>query len=339
MIDIPRYYQLLGVNEKDSLAKIKQAYFDKTKEIHHQYATSQEAQEAFIALTEAYEVVSGKMQRKLKSKSFDYETWIKEVKNKADFYAEKKHEDFEKFINEDYNYLALVRIGGMVGMILALTFIPFILYIGYVKDFFWGSVFVVVITLPITGHLVYYGLDSLKMGNLNDAIQTIVTNIIFQIVGLSVINVVVFLRIGLQTLITLQTYALIYLLSILVAFVVAQWVYPLKKTSKKYLYIFALVPFVMSLFLCFNYFFSSYPTQETYQYHVHLQYYKNRRPKVSSKITLKYDGYEKYGEYIGLQVFWDYKPIESSSNIRYTFKQGLFGIRVMTDYEFSPDEK
>lgn len=339
MINIDKYQKLLGVNQNASPQEIKQAYLTKVKEPHANYQLSIEAQEQFLALTEAYEVVSGKMQKKLKSKSFDYETWMKEVKNKADFYAEKKHEDFEKFINEEFNYQALVRTGGIVGMILALAFIPFLLYTGYVKDFFWGSVFVVVITLPITGHLVYYGLDSLKMGNLSDAIQTIFTNIIFQIVGLSVVNVVVFLRIGLQTLITLQTYALIYLLSILIAFVVAQWVYPLKNTSKKYLYVFALAPFVISLFLCFNYFFSSYSTQETYQYHVHLQYYKNRRPKVSSKITLKYDGYEKYGEYIGLQVFLDYKPIENSSHIRYTFEQGLFGIRVMTDYEFFRDEK
>ena len=42
----------------------------------------------------------------------------------------------------------------------------------------------------------------------------------------------------------------------------------------------------------------------------------------------------KYQEFIGLRVFWDYEKMEGAQSGSYTFKEGCFGFRVMTDYIF-----
>lgn len=341
MIDIDRYHHLLEINKNANPQEIKQAYFVKAKDLHANYQISQKAQEAFIALTEAYEVVSGKMQKKLKSKSFDYDSWMKEVKNKADFYAEKKQEDFEKFINEDYNYLALVRIGKVIGGIFSAVFIVGILYMGYVYGGFAVSAFLIIITSPITVSAILYALEILKVGGLQDDSIATFKNPLFQMVLVSIINLYLFLTIGLQTLITLQTYAIIFFGLI---FFVYGWLHfrkVVKKTSSKVLYAFGVTPLCINILLTINFLGSSNPVQETYQFTQETRYMnRNARPesygKKSSRIFLDEKGASKYGNYIGIQTFEDYTEILNSDTIIYTFEDGLLGIKVMKDYKFIP---
>ncbi len=42
----------------------------------------------------------------------------------------------------------------------------------------------------------------------------------------------------------------------------------------------------------------------------------------------------KYEEFIGLRVFWEYEKMEGAQSVSYTFKDGCFGFKVMTDYNF-----
>jgi len=341
MINIEHYYTLLGVSPNNSLKAIKQVYFDKTKEIHSQYATSHEAQEAFIALTEAYEVVSGKMQKKLKSKKFDYEAWQKEVRNKAAFYAEKKPEEFEKFINEEFNYQALVRIGKLIGGILSVFLICLILYMGFSYGNLVPAIFIVLLTSPITIHLILYALEVVKWGGFEEDGMMIFKNSIFQLFVVSLINLYLFFKIGLQTLITLPTYLLIFSVAIFIGFLLAHFGIRLKKKAQKFFYALGISPLVINLFLVLNFVGSSNPTQETYEFSQETRY-MNRyaRPesysKKNSRIFLQGEGASKYGDYWGIQIFWDYTEMLNSDTIIYTFEEGLLGIKVMTAYEFIP---
>jgi len=44
----------------------------------------------------------------------------------------------------------------------------------------------------------------------------------------------------------------------------------------------------------------------------------------------------KYDEYPGVRIFLDYEEMRDKKHITYTFKEGILGLRVMTEYEFNP---
>jgi hypothetical protein len=134
------------------------------------------------------------------------------------------------------------------------------------------------------------------------------------------INLWLFLRIGLQTLIpTLGLVELYVLLGLLFSIFTRE-----EKLKYKTLIGFSLVPLLINLLLCINYWFSFNPVTETYSF-------RAGEAKVGAIIILPNNTYSAYH---GIRMFWDPGNMEQNSRITYTFKTGLFGIRVMTGYEF-----
>jgi hypothetical protein len=52
------------------------------------------------------------------------------------------------------------------------------------------------------------------------------------------------------------------------------------------------------------------------------------------KSTFIYLDDNTYSEFPGIRMFLDIDEMRNKNNIRYTFKNGLLGFRVMSDYEF-----
>ena len=150
-------------------------------------------------------------------------------------------------------------------------------------------------------------------------------------VALSFINLILLLSFGFQTMIPLFVLLAIYLCSSIPFFI-----FPLKRALRqKILTGFTLGPLLINTLLCFNYCFSTKPSQETYMIHWNWQRVKgfgmNGKTQRSSLISLSGNAYKNYP---GIRVFLDFESISHFRKITYTFETGLFGIRVMKDYEF-----
>jgi hypothetical protein len=83
---------------------------------------------------------------------------------------------------------------------------------------------------------------------------------------------------------------------------------------------------MIHLLLCINYWLSVTPVTETYVFD-----YKEERMPAVAVITLHNNAYHPYH---GIRMFYDKGEMGKSNSITYTFKTGLFRIRVMTGYQF-----
>lgn len=146
-----------------------------------------------------------------------------------------------------------------------------------------------------------------------------------------VINLLLFFNISFQTLIPTTLLIVAFLISPFIGFIILKH----KKISKPTLYSFAFSPFTLNTILFLNYIFSFNPQKETYSIGRDIQTVYTRisqKPstQTTTGIVLQDNAYEKY---YGIRVFMDKENIKGG-RITYTFKTGILGIRVMTDYEF-----
>jgi len=147
-----------------------------------------------------------------------------------------------------------------------------------------------------------------------------------------VTNLLLFFNISFQTLIPTTMLIMVFLLSPFIGFVILK----IKKISKPTLYSFAFSPLTLNTILLINYVFSFNPQKETYFLRQNTQRVYNRidgyKPstQTTTGVTLQDYAYDKY---YGIRIFMDNESIKGRQ-ITYTFKTGIFGIRVMTDYEF-----
>jgi hypothetical protein len=148
-----------------------------------------------------------------------------------------------------------------------------------------------------------------------------------------VLNLILFFNYAYQTLIPTTLTICIYLLFPVALFIVLK----LKKIQKPELKSFTITPLLLNTILIINYYISFDPTQETYFYQKNSQMVFSRigyrsYNQNSTEITLQNNAYDKC---YGIRVFLSEENIKGGYKITYTFKTGVFGLRVMTDYSFS----
>ena len=146
-----------------------------------------------------------------------------------------------------------------------------------------------------------------------------------------VTNLLLFFNIAFQTLLPTSAVILTFLISPFICYLILR----LKKNANPALYSFAFSPLVLNLLFLINYVFSFNPQKETYTLQrnsqtVFSKYTGHSSSQTTTEITLQNHAYEKY---YGIRTFIDSENIKGWQ-ITYTFKTGIFGIRVMTDYEF-----
>ena len=92
----------------------------------------------------------------------------------------------------------------------------------------------------------------------------------------------------------------------------------------------SIAPLIINITLLMNFIISRNPVQETYYFSNRIES-SQKGGHESTFITLSNNEYEKY---YGIRIFVNFEQMRYSNRITYTFKEGLFGIRVMSDYEF-----
>lgn len=148
-----------------------------------------------------------------------------------------------------------------------------------------------------------------------------------------VVNLILFFYFAYQTLIPTTLIICIYLILPIILFIVLKF----KKILKPEIKSFTVTPLALNSILIINYFISFSPKQETYFYQKNSQMVFSRigyrtYNQNSTEITLQNNAYENY---YGIRVFLSEENIKGGYKITYTFKTGILGMRVMTDYSFS----
>ena len=339
------YYKILELDSNASLADIKKAYRQKAKVLHPDINKSLDAQEKFILLNEAYEylqnVKTGKVYdnkasdfKKAKTADKNYEYWKRtqraKARARAAYHARMKYEAFTK----TNFYKASVALNVFADFLEILT-VSFILIgipiIGFTVQGFLGllvSLIMIIVTLPYWIVSLIHIRQKFKFKEFISAIIWIVKAKAFIIIGCTIINLFILLRIGLSTLINIWYLVAIFAVLIsLASFLTVK----LKKTFIRKLLLYGLVPGIINLFFLANFLFDSNLTTETYNFKHKMQPTRYGSQK-STHIILEGNVYQNY---VGIRVFLDIEQMENASKITYNIADGLFGLKVMKSYKFS----
>ncbi len=331
MSSIYEYYQILGISQQASINDIKQAYRQKAKQLHPDRNKNTNAHEEFILLNEAYEyLVNYKTGKTVTVKSKTYNTdWVdterERAKAKAREYARMQ---YEEFINSPH-YKSLTSLETVIDYLYLFFGIGLFIIIPVIITMTSGiSGFIIaplffIITFPFIKYFFKHRLSAYSFSHFFSSLLHLIKTPVFLIGFVTIANLVLLFKIGLQTLIStnllLSGIALIILLS--------YNFFKRRSKFKRYFYSFCLAPLSINLLLMINFIFSSNPVTETYFF--------TKTKDGSRESTLIYLDLDKYDEYSGIRLFMSYDEVRFNNTITYTFKKGLLGMRVMTDYSFS----
>jgi hypothetical protein len=338
MDNIQEYYQILGISAQASLDELKQAYRIKAKQLHPDRNKSAQAHDEFILLNEAYEYLLNKKTGKIATINMHshYTDWVTAEREKAKAKArEYARMQYEEFINSDH-YRSLTSISAVIDSLYILfgagLFIGLPIFISwhYGPTGFIASLMVVLLLFPLIRQLIRNHVSKDAVKNTMDALLYLIRTRWFLTGVITLFNILILIRIGMQTLITPSLLFSVLLLSILITSAAVNYILVPSKKSVRWFYPLCIAPLCISLLLSINYIGSSNYSTETYYFNTSQSSKEHSRE--STYIHLDYDQYE---DYPGIRIFWDYSVIQFNNTITYTFKEGLFGIRVMTDYRFT----
>jgi DnaJ domain len=341
---ISQYYQLLGLSEQASVEELKQAYRQKAKQLHPDRNQAPEAHRDFILLNEAYACLLNLKtnKRPLAPDRRVYEEWYRQqwyrqerirARQRAQAYAQMQYEEFLK--SDQYKLSSSwATIGAHAYFFFAiavLVVMPLVATFLFGRSGLFGSLLVMALTSPLTVDAVR-NKPELDFRLLGKAVLYVMQTKGFQAVALTGVNLVLLLKIGFQTLLPPAALLGAFLAAIGLALGVgvAKWGWPPKSTHRPYFYFLCLAPFVLNLLFLLNFAFSRHPVQETYLFS---QVWQETRQGSQKSTLIELQG-DAYTAFPGIRVFWSYRAMEGYDAITYTFQEGLFGLRVMTDYYF-----
>ncbi len=333
---IQKYYNILGIQKFTTKEALKKAYRKKAKELHPDRNSSPNANEEFILLNEAYEYLSN--QGPGNTFSYNHKTYTTEQSYQRDWEKEQKERarakarKYAKMKREEYMNSAYYKKTEALGLILdlILNFIGLVILMVMMGTFivmggWYGVIFVTfltVITFPkwkaLITSLIIKDIEEYK-----EAISIIVSSYAFKKTAIAGFNLFLLFYSTVNTLIPPIYFIWIMVLAQIISFTVAQIAFRSWFKKRKLLFIFGIVPLLFNLPFFINYTFSSTPQVETYYFDVYNTSYNNI-------IHLEGDNYEEFPHL--RTIFYDH-PAKSHNRISYTFETGLFGIRVMKEYE------
>lgn len=335
MVFVSDYYNILGIKQGATVADIKTAYRRKAKLLHPDRNKSPYAQRDFIVLTEAYEYLLANPGASARQSNSYYNHTVytsqKDVGRRSSRDTNKQQRDFvTKNVYDSGD--ALNTLGAYVYLLL----IAFVLAgIAFAATAIAGPIGF------LAGALIFYGglRISIRLAQANSdiewpALQKAFKHIVAArwvlVAVVTVFNLYVFLKPGLQTLIPLKLLAELYLLFVIVPWVVLRVWMKKQRSFKNLVITFCLSPLVLSAFFMLNFLFSHNPEHELYAYQLHHEP-SGTEARPTTLIVLPGNA---YGCYPGIRMFLDPEQLQGTDYVNYTFKTGLFGIRVMSDWEF-----
>lgn len=333
---LTKYYEILGVNASASVEELKQAYRKRAKQLHPDKNKGANAHEQFVLLSEAYDYLVKFKSGKLKSKStgLSHEEWVnQELVKTRQRAAQQAKMRYQEFLNSDeYKSLnSIVTIGEHLAFLFA-VFMFIILPSGafYFYGFkgFLGSLLLIVITLPLS----IKGIKNLAIINTTKLLKSIFHLIQtkgFLIVFLTFFNFFTFLKIGMQTLISIYTLFGVFIIPISLSFFILIYFKKISGYQKRF-YSLCIIPFAVNLLFLINYVFAKNPVLETYFFKKEM-HASTGGWQESTYIYLENDAYANCQ---GIRSFWDYQAMAQKSRVSYVICEGFFGFRVLTDYKF-----
>jgi len=169
------YYQILEIPKNSTQIEIQKAYRRLAKVYHPDVNKSKDAHERFLEISEAYEYLLKHIRqvdvrmgdRNVHFRSAEeFEKFREEVKARAQQQAKMKYEEFKKqheaFQKSGINDMLLIL--GIAVRILLLPLIVFFVllpvYLSVTND--WALIFILLITWPFAGMLIWYVRDNRK---------------------------------------------------------------------------------------------------------------------------------------------------------------------------------
>lgn len=322
-LTIEEAYLILEVNENSSISDIKKSFRKKAKQYHPDVNKEQDTEQLFIKITEAYNYLtsSPKTSYSASSTSDHYakEEEIREqARKKAQEYARMKYEEFKKsafYINDQAALVVLNHIQFFI--LTAFICLPIVGFFTFVVNLQWLGLIVNLIAVYFF-HNYYKKIVDLDVSALRFAFKTLLKIKEIQYIGSLLINFFLFLNFPLNTQISFKNLILSYIVlnsSLLGIYFLKR----IKKISIKSV-LFIIAPFIFNLFFFINHTLSFTPQVETYHFKV----------KQSSMIQLQNSKYSNNSWFL---FFVDGKDLIGKHYITYTFKDGIFGLRVLKDSE------
>lgn len=332
--DISEYYRILGVTERASLADIKQAYRVRAMHLHPDRNSSPDAHEQFVQLNEAYQFLLNYKQGKTGTGRAQYQqkweqTERKKARERGNEYARMRWEEY--YNSDDYKtgYSLDVIMTHVLYMFmwLILIAVPVGATIGYGVEGLLTSLF----PMAILGWFLLFKVkeeNKIDFKLFSNAANYIVNTIGFYTFLGIIFNMLVFFKIGLQTLVPFNVFPAVILIP---AFAINIITF-IKKYDRKWrlFYSYALWPFVVSLFFTVNFVFSNHVVEEKYAYLMTTQNVRGGH-RGTNYVILEGNA---YAEYPGIRYFFSFEEVEAHNAVLYTFADGLFGLRVVKHYEF-----
>ncbi len=339
---IDTYYRTLGVTENATLTDIKKAFRSKAKELHPDRNKSPDAHEQFILLTEAYEYLINLRNEKAKTEStiFSYDEWEQQYRDdareRARHYARMQYEEFKK---TDY-YKKSQAINTIFAHFYFFSSILLILsplwgfLIGNWNGFLAGLL-VTFVTVNYWANLFKEKIN-INLKSLFRSIEIVVKTKTFMFFIVTLVNLYALFRYTLNTQLTILSITASLLGLYIVAFIAAYYKIPILRSLSKTVIFLCLVPTLFNLFFFTNFIFSSNPTIEKYSFVHEKRWYVGRlsraRLEKIAYIDLENDQYLKYHWF---RMFFNFETMKDKKEIAYKFENGLWGLRVLKDYEFT----
>jgi hypothetical protein len=211
---------------------------------------------------------------------------------------------------------------------IAILVSPAIAYYLYSEKEMMVFILVVLITSPMTYMVLKYYMNQSWQTTLH-SFKFLIGNRLFNLTLLYVTNIFVLLFIGFNTLIPTHLTICLYIFMISFPFLLKR-ISTLEQVKKL-----APVtpPTILSIFFLINYIVSFNATTETYHfsgnYEVVYSKYSQSGSQKTTLITLENNTYQAY---YGIRMFCDFDEVNRGYTIKYYFKTGLFGIRVLKDF-------
>lgn len=341
---IEKYFEILSIGKNATLSEIKKAYKRKAKLLHPDVNKSDNAHEEFILLNEAFEYLQHLKTGKLYSQKTntytrskhgfnDFEEWERVERQRARERAQEHAQmQYEAFTQTEYykNMMALSLIVDLISVLLVIfIFIgaPLLGFLSYGIGGLIAGIFVIFVTVHYWTDIIIYNRPQIILKELVPSIIRISKTKMFQVVMVTMLNVFLLFHIGFNTLVTIWSLCILFGVFISIGYLIGK---KIKTRFYKRMIILGIAPGLINLFLLFNFIFSSNSVVETYSFKHEIQ------PTNSGwqKTTLIKLQDNMYPNFIGIRLFMDFEKMKSARRITYRFEDGLFGIRVMKDYEF-----
>lgn len=338
------YFKILGIPSNASLAEIKSAYRKKAKLLHPDHNDSPDAHDQFLALSEAYDFLvgyrSGVYDRSShKGKNYSPHNREKEAakqraesRARAQEHARMKFDAYKK--TEHYRDSVALEVATRFATLLVtiglLIILPIVAWLSMESAGRIVSVIIIALSMPVWLDVVRRPSIYLDTTDLFEALSRVVQFEGFQTVTSLLINGILFFGVCFSTLIPLKDQVLILCLASLIGFIIS-----LLERYRRFrpALSLGLLPFLFTGTVLINYLASQHPVKEEYPFELKRHSIEDGRFEEDMLITLKDNAYE---DYAGIRFFLRAKQFRKHRSIIYTFEEGLFGWKVMCDYELSP---